>query len=102
MLAHIQKVGDYFKKQLTSLALKHEAIDDVRGMGLMLAIELRSPELAKQVAAKMMERRILINRTNENVLRFLPPYILEPEDVDQAISTLDEVFAGMRVPAATV
>ena len=102
MLARIQRVGDYFKEQLTSLAVKHEAIDEVRGMGLMLAIELRSSELAKQVAAKMMERRIVINRTNENVLRFLPPYILEAEDVDQAVSALDEVFAGMRVPATTV
>jgi acetylornithine/N-succinyldiaminopimelate aminotransferase len=74
----------------------------VRGLGLMLAIELKSAELAKQAAAKMMERRILINRTNENVLRFLPPYILEQEHVDQAISALDEVFAGMQVPAESV
>jgi acetylornithine/N-succinyldiaminopimelate aminotransferase len=99
MLEHIRSVGDYFKEQLISLAAKHEAIDDVRGMGLMLAMELRSPEMAKQAAAKMMERHIVINRTNENVLRFLPPYILERQDVDRAVSTLDEVLAGMRVPA---
>ncbi len=48
-------------------------------MGLMLGVELNSAELAKQVAAQMMERHIIINRTSETVLRFLPPYILENE-----------------------
>ena len=52
---------------------------DVRGMGLMLGMELNSADLAKRVAAQMMERRIIINRTSETVLRFLPPYILERE-----------------------
>jgi acetylornithine/N-succinyldiaminopimelate aminotransferase len=99
MLAHIQRIGNYFKEQLNTLAVKHDVIDKVRGLGLMLAIELKSAELAKQATAKMMERRILINRTNENVLRFLPPYILEQEHVDRAIAALDEVFAGMQVPA---
>jgi acetylornithine/N-succinyldiaminopimelate aminotransferase len=99
MLAHIQRIGNYFKEQLDTVAVKHDVIDKVRGLGLMLAIELKSAELAKQATAKMMERRILINRTNENVLRFLPPYILEEEHVDRAIAALDEVFAGMQVPA---
>jgi acetylornithine/N-succinyldiaminopimelate aminotransferase len=100
MLAHVEEVGGYFKKQLAALAVKHEAIAEVRGLGLMLAVELRSAELAKQAAAKMLERHIIINRTNENVLRFLPPYILEPAHVDQAIAALDEVFAGLWVSAA--
>ncbi len=51
-------------------------------MGLMLGIELNSAELAKRVAAQMMERRIIINRTSETVLRFLPPFILERKHVE--------------------
>jgi acetylornithine/N-succinyldiaminopimelate aminotransferase len=101
LLAHIRSVGGYFKEQLTALAVKHEEISEVRGLGLMLAVELTSTELAKQVAAKMLDRRIIINRTSDTVLRFLPPYILEKADVDLAIATLDEVFAGMRVPAGS-
>ena len=47
MLDHIQAVGGYFKKKLQGLAAKHDSVEDVRGMGLMLAIELKSAELAK-------------------------------------------------------
>ena len=61
-------------------------------MGLMLALDLDSAELAKTVAAEMMARRILINRTSETVLRFLPPYILEKKHVDTAIEALDQIL----------
>jgi acetylornithine aminotransferase/acetylornithine/N-succinyldiaminopimelate aminotransferase len=58
----------------------------------MLGLELNSADLAKQVAAQMMERRIIINRTSETALRFLPPYILEREHVEIAITALDEIL----------
>jgi acetylornithine aminotransferase/acetylornithine/N-succinyldiaminopimelate aminotransferase len=61
-------------------------------MGLMLGIELESEELAKQVAAEMLAQRIIINRTSETVLRFLPPYILEREHVETAIAALDSIL----------
>jgi acetylornithine aminotransferase/acetylornithine/N-succinyldiaminopimelate aminotransferase len=92
LLQHVTEVGAYFSKQLSRLAEKHSAIVDVRGKGLMLAIELDSAELARQVVADMLERHILINRTSETVLRFLPPFILQKEHVDEAIDALDAVF----------
>lgn len=101
MLAHIQRVGGYFKQQLRTLAVKHPAVAEVRGMGLMLALDLKQAELAKQVVAKMFERRILINRTSETVLRFLPPYALGTEDVDEAISVLDAALAEAPVLATS-
>ena len=64
----------------------------MRGLGLMLAMEMASAELAKQVVARMLERRILINRTNETVLRFLPPYIMGREHVDLAVSALNDIL----------
>jgi acetylornithine aminotransferase/acetylornithine/N-succinyldiaminopimelate aminotransferase len=95
MLAHIQDVGGYFRAQLARLAAQHSAIvSGARGIGLMLALELRSPDTAKSVTAAMMQRRILINRTSETVLRFLPPYILGKSHVDLAIAALDEVLHG--------
>jgi acetylornithine/N-succinyldiaminopimelate aminotransferase len=97
VLEHIQEVGGYFKKQLQGLAAKHDSVVDVRGMGLMLAIDLNSAELAKQAVAQMLERGILINRTNETVLRFLPPYILRSEHVDTAISALDAILSEVPV-----
>jgi acetylornithine aminotransferase/acetylornithine/N-succinyldiaminopimelate aminotransferase len=92
MLAHIEEVGGFFKSELESLKQQHECILEVRGMGLMLGIELISAELAKQVAAQMMERRIILNRTSETVLRFLPPYILEKKHVETAIDALNEIL----------
>jgi acetylornithine/N-succinyldiaminopimelate aminotransferase len=91
-LTHICEVGDFFQKELRALAERHGCIVDVRGKGLMLGIELNSAELAKHVAAQMMERRIIINRTSETVLRFLPPYVLEQKHVEIAINALDEIF----------
>jgi acetylornithine/N-succinyldiaminopimelate aminotransferase len=100
LLEHVTDVGTYFHERLDALAKKHPAIVDVRGMGLMLAAELESADLAKDVLAAMLERRILINRTSETVLRFLPPYILGREHVDTAISALDEILTE-RTPQAT-
>jgi len=95
MLEHICDVGGYFKQELESLRAKHDCIVDVRGMGLMLGMEIDSAELAKRAAAEMMARHIIINRTSETVLRFLPPYILERSHVDTAIAALDEVLARL-------
>jgi acetylornithine aminotransferase/acetylornithine/N-succinyldiaminopimelate aminotransferase len=93
LLGNIQQTGTYFKNQLHEVAAKHESVVDVRGMGLMLAMELNSADLAKQVVAKMLARRILINRTSETVLRFLPPYIMGREDVDVAVSALHDILS---------
>lgn len=100
LLGNITKTGAYFRRRLDDLAAKHESVVDVRGMGLMLAMDLNSADLAKRVVAKMLERHILINRTNETVLRFLPPYIIGRDHVDQAVSALHEIFTeeGAGVP----
>lgn len=92
LLKHVTDIGNYFKDRLSELAKKHPAILDVRGLGLMLAIELDSADLAKQAVAEMLKRRILINRTSETVLRFLPPYILQQAHIDETIDALDEIF----------
>jgi acetylornithine aminotransferase/acetylornithine/N-succinyldiaminopimelate aminotransferase len=97
LLAHVTEVGDYFQVQLRALAARHSAIVDVRGMGLMVAAELDSAELAKLTVAEMLKRRILINCTSDTVLRFLPPYILERTHVDTAIAAMDEIFTEFAV-----
>jgi acetylornithine/N-succinyldiaminopimelate aminotransferase len=92
LLGNIQQTGAYFKHQLHDMAARQESVVDVRGIGLMLAIEMNSAELAKRIVAKMLERRILINRTSETVLRFLPPYIMGKEHVDLAVAALNEIL----------
>jgi acetylornithine aminotransferase/acetylornithine/N-succinyldiaminopimelate aminotransferase len=81
--------------------LRHDAIKDVRGKGLMIAAELDSADLAKLTVAEMLKRRILINCTSDTVLRFLPPFILKREHVDHAIAALDEIFTEHAAQAAT-
>jgi acetylornithine/N-succinyldiaminopimelate aminotransferase len=92
LLNHTAEVGDYFQQRLRGLAKMHDCIKDVRGKGLMLAAELDSADLAKLTVAEMLKRKILINCTSDTVLRFLPPYILQEEHVDQAIKALDEIL----------
>jgi acetylornithine aminotransferase/acetylornithine/N-succinyldiaminopimelate aminotransferase len=92
LLDHVNEVGSYFHQKLADLQQKHSAITEIRGLGLMLAAELDSAELAKTVLAEMLRRRILINRTSETVLRFLPPFILGKEHVDEAIEALDTIL----------
>jgi len=93
LLAHVIETGDYFQSQLRALQAKHPAIVDVRGRGLMIGVELNSADLARQVLAGMLRQHILINRTHETVLRFLPPYLITRDHVDQAIAALDGILA---------
>jgi acetylornithine/N-succinyldiaminopimelate aminotransferase len=93
LLENIEQTGAYFKHQLHQLAAAHESVVDVRGMGLMLAMEMESTELAKKIVAQMLERRILINRTSDTVLRFLPPYIIGREHVDMAVAALNDILS---------
>jgi acetylornithine aminotransferase/acetylornithine/N-succinyldiaminopimelate aminotransferase len=102
LLEHVVKMGDYFHKALLGLKARHPQVGEVRGLGLMLAAQLDSTDLAKAVVKQMLECGFVINRTNDNVLRFLPPFIVEKQHVDQLVSALDQVLsANTASPAAT-
>ena len=100
LLEHVTDMGTYFQAKLNDLARRNTSITEVRGLGLMLAIELDSADLAKIVLGEMMKRHILINRTSETVLRFLPPYILQKEHVDESIAALDEILTEQTAQTA--
>jgi acetylornithine aminotransferase/acetylornithine/N-succinyldiaminopimelate aminotransferase len=100
LLRHIHDVGEFFHEELSKLAARHDCIVDVRGIGLMLGIELSSADLAKHVTAQLMDRHIIANRTSETVLRFLPPFILERKHVETAIKALDEIVSATYAGAA--
>jgi len=102
LLAHISDVGGYFKQQLELLRQHHDCVTDVRGMGLMLGLELDSADLATKAAAEMMAQHIIINRTSDTVLRFLPPYVLERSHVDAAIAALDGILTRLTSTSAAM
>jgi len=90
LLPSIREVGAYFKAQLRKLQARHSIVREVRGAGLMLGLELDRP--GKDIVTDALHEGLLINCTNGNVLRFLPPYILRKKDVDRAIKSLDRVL----------
>lgn len=89
LLKHVRALGEYFRAGLAALDSHHKSILDVRGVGLMQAVELDSPELAKVVAQQLLQEGIIINRTHDTVLRFLPPYVIQKKHVDRLIKALD-------------
>ncbi len=100
VLENVREVGAYFQNRLRELGKRHSHIVEVRGLGLMLGVELITADIAKAVALALMKRRIILNRTSETVLRFLPPYILERKHVDIAVDALDEVLTQERIDVA--
>lgn len=103
LLDHVNEVGSYFRGQLESLAAKHRVIREVRGFGLMLGLDLSSPDTAKAAVQYLLDRGILINRTHDTVLRFLPPYIIQKKHVDLVVRALDAALSAdatrEKVPA---
>jgi alanine-glyoxylate transaminase/(R)-3-amino-2-methylpropionate-pyruvate transaminase len=100
---HIQRrahdVGGYFKDKLLALQEAHPIIGDVRGMGLLLAIELvedrqhKTPatDAAKRLVERLRQRRVLVGKSGAswNTIRFAPPMCISKPDVDYLIDALD-------------
>lgn len=84
-------MGGYFKEELEKLALKYDFIREVRGMGLILGMELDRP--GAPIVTVCMKEGFLINCVQENVLRFLPPLIVKKEEIDLLIEVLDRVLS---------
>ncbi len=93
MLENCQEVGGYFLARLEEIKKKHPFVQEVRGKGLILGMELKME--GSSIVKEMMQRGFLINCTMGNVLRFLPPLIVTKEEVDQVVKTLEEVFKGV-------
>jgi acetylornithine/N-succinyldiaminopimelate aminotransferase len=94
---HVRTVGAHFERRLRALALKHPVIVEVRGAGLMRGLELRID--AMPVIDRAREEGLLVNRTNEKVVRFLPPLNVEASDIDLAVDRLDGVLATVGAEA---
>jgi acetylornithine/N-succinyldiaminopimelate aminotransferase len=89
------KIGNYLKSKLENLKSKYpNLVQDVRGKGLMLGMELTQE--CESVVTEMFKRKVLINCTNTNVIRLLPPLILTKNEVDFAITQLDDVLCCMN------
>ena len=83
-------LGSYFKGKLEALAEKHKIVREVRGMGLMIGMEMRFD--VYKILLGCMDKGVLVLDAGRNVVRFLPPLVIEKEQIDKVIDTLDRVM----------
>ena len=86
--------GEYLAKGLASLAGKFSCIRETRGMGLLQGLELSID--GKPLVMECLEQRVLINCTMGNVLRFVPPFIINHTQIDRLLSVLSNVFSKRK------
>ena len=91
-LEHVREMSDYFRSRLEELKKEIPVVGEVRGEGLMLALVLEIP--GTEIVKALLEAGFLINCTQEKVLRFLPPLIIEREHVDRLIAALRRVIVS--------
>jgi len=94
MLENCQEMGDYFISRLEEIKGKFPFVKEVRGKGLILGMELKGD--GSSIVHEMLKKKILINCTMGNVLRFLPPLIVTKEEIDRVVKTLEEVFQNFK------
>ncbi len=91
LLENAVKMGEYAKSKLIELKQKHPIIDSVRGIGLMIGVQLTGP--GGEIVDKCLAKGLRINCTNNTVLRFMPAMIVTKEQIDEAISILNSVLS---------
>jgi acetylornithine aminotransferase len=91
VLDHARRMGEYFAKGLVDCKERHRVVREVRGLGLLQGIELDMD--GESVVSECLARGILINGTGEHVLRFVPPLIITPLEIDRLLDTLAQIFS---------
>ncbi len=85
-----EQLGERLKKGLEALKEEHKVVREVRGRGLMLAMELRFD--VKNILFSALKKGLILLYSGKNVLRFLPPLVITEEEIDQGLMILDELL----------
>ena len=93
----VRATGVHLERQLRTLRLRHPIIEEVRGAGLMWGLQLAVD--ATPVVMGALERGLLVNRTDERVVRLLPPLTITTADLDRALDVLDGVLTAAAAEA---
>jgi acetylornithine/succinyldiaminopimelate/putrescine aminotransferase len=93
VLENCERVGKYFLERLRGLQSKYPFIGEVRGKGLLIGLDLTCEGMP--VVKACLERGFLINCTQGHILRFIPPLIIQEQDIDALVACLDGVFEGL-------
>lgn len=98
--AQAERLGQYFQQRLGELRARRPEIVEIRGHGLLLALEF-DRELAASVLEASVERGLLLNSPTPTSLRFMPPLIITEAEIDEAVGILDAAIDATLAPAAT-
>lgn len=94
LVEHVKEVSAYLEEQLDKLAEEYDFVTARRGMGLMQGLELTIP--VGEVSAKALENGLIVITAGSNVLRFVPPLVIEKEHVDEMIEKLKRAFGACK------
>jgi acetylornithine/N-succinyldiaminopimelate aminotransferase len=95
--AQVKRVGNYLVTKLQGLKQEFDFITDVRGRGLLIALEFNQ-EIAEKLVLACVDKRLLVNRLKPNAVRFMPPLIITEKEVDEAVGILKETLKEIRNP----
>jgi acetylornithine/N-succinyldiaminopimelate aminotransferase len=90
----VKEVGQYLMEGLEQMKPKFPAITDIRGRGLLVAMEFNS-DIAPALVTACLEGGLLVNQLKPNALRFIPPLIIGRKEVDEALAVLDEALVSI-------
>jgi 4-aminobutyrate aminotransferase-like enzyme len=90
-----QQTGLYLIDGLNKLKSKYPFITDVRGRGLLAAIEFNQ-DISKSVMVACVENGLMVNNVKPNAVRIMPPLTISNKEIDAALSILDKVFAEIK------
>ena len=88
-----KKTGEYLAEKLDVLKKKHSAIIDHRGLGMIRGLELSSDIPVSDVVTKARDKGLLVISAGNNVLRLVPPLVIEEKEIDKACDILDECIS---------
>ncbi len=88
---HVKEMGEYLAAKLKSLADRYDIITDQRGMGLIQGLEFTVP-VAPIVSQALLEQKLVLISAGANVIRFVPPLVIEKEHVDEMVEKLEAVL----------
>ena len=94
LLENVSRVGGYLQEQLKALAGKYSAAQEVRGRGLIQGLQLAIP--ARPIVEEALAEGVLFNSTQDTVLRFLPPFLLQEKHVDKGMRVLKKLLGKKR------
>jgi acetylornithine/N-succinyldiaminopimelate aminotransferase len=92
-LDNVNRVANFMQQQLTGLADRHSGVvQEVRGKGLLMGLQLVDTIVAKEFAGKVRDRGLLIGAAGDNVARMAPPLVIDEADASEAIGILDDTL----------